>query len=82
MWWDVASGSERARLQPAVAVKDVAVQGARALLASGTGGELLRWNLEQTAWRQRLCGQVSRDLTPDERKRYLPGRDPRPVCGP
>ncbi|MCO1655609.1 WD40 repeat domain-containing protein [Pseudonocardia humida] len=50
------------------------------LVATTYGGEVLRWDLDAAALRERLCGIVGRDLDPAEWARYLPDRPQQPVC--
>jgi WD40 repeat protein len=50
------------------------------LVASTYGGEVLRWDLDVQALRDRLCGVVGRDLDPAEWAAYLPDRPQAPVC--
>ncbi|WP_214401591.1 WD40 repeat domain-containing protein [Pseudonocardia lacus] len=54
--------------------------GGTGLVATTYTGEVLRWDLDVPALRERLCGIVGRDLDPAEWARYLPDRPQEPVC--
>ena len=60
---------------------DVAFSPDSRLLAVADGGpEVVLWDLDQRKWRRTLCEMVDRDLTGQERRRFLRGEPAEPVC--
>lgn len=54
----------------------------RHLVTPGFEGATVLWDLDPGAWLEAACELAGRDLTADEWARYLPDREPRPVCDP
>ena len=50
------------------------------LLVINDHGNGFTWPMSLTAWEQRACAVAGRNLTPQERSRYLPGQGYTPVC--
>ena len=50
------------------------------LLVINDHGNVFTWPMSLTAWEQRACAVAGRNLTPQERSRYLPGQGYTPVC--
>ena len=51
-----------------------------ALAAPGFAGASMLWDLRPARWLAAACAIAGRELTAEEWARYLPSREPRPVC--
>jgi len=52
----------------------------RLLLSGDRNGQVVAWDVAVETWLQTACRIAGRELTPDERQRYLPGQTHRPTC--
>lgn len=50
------------------------------LVTPGFEGATVMWELDPDEWLGAACAMAGRDLTEDEWQRYLPDRDPEPLC--
>ncbi|KOU65110.1 WD40 repeat protein [Streptomyces sp. IGB124] len=82
--WDVATGKTRTTLTTDHVVNAVAFSPDGHTLATAGGDNTVRlWNVvppQPSEAIQKICRAVNRDLTPEERTAYLPGRSVGHVC--
>jgi DNA-binding beta-propeller fold protein YncE len=80
--WDTAARRMLARLPAAARYEHVITMSAdgNSLLVAEPDGTATVWNLNEDAWLQAACTLAGRQLTPDEWRRLLPGRDYAPAC--
>lgn len=80
--WDIASARTVGtgfNAGGAIAAMAFSADG-RLLLSGDRNGQVVAWDVAVDTWRQTACRIAGRELTPDERQRYLPGRAHRPTC--
>ncbi|MFI6318733.1 BTAD domain-containing putative transcriptional regulator [Nonomuraea sp. NPDC050556] len=79
--WDVATRRELATLTGrAAGPQTLAFTTDGDLLSGGNDGRIVRWSLTPGAAVALICREVARNLTTQERTRYLPGDPPRATC--
>jgi WD40 repeat protein/serine/threonine protein kinase len=52
----------------------------RSLISGGTDNQIYRWNVGLESWREQACSVANRNLTADERARYLGSENERITC--
>jgi WD40 repeat protein len=52
----------------------------RYVAVADDGPEVILWDRDARSWSRSLCQMVDRDLTGQERRRFLPGGRDRPTC--
>ncbi|HBL28124.1 MAG TPA: hypothetical protein DD490_14925, partial [Acidobacteria bacterium] len=54
--------------------------GGRTLVSADRKGTLIRWDVDPASWRERACRLARRNLTPEERRTFLPDVASVPAC--
>ena len=78
--WDVATGQEIARVEHRGPIKSVAFSPDGRWLATVSGNSIDFHAIRSEDLLEQVCGRLWRNFTPEEWKRYLPGKRYRKTC--